>query len=396
MVLTVRRWWILLGLLVLGLGAWLLPPEQATARGRYRQPTMTPEELRYGHAASVLRAATAAWATGRLQQAVTRMGGDSVAIGLLGEAPVGLMPVMSEVVPQLWGQLRAGPTPLRLYVMVVPGPGDAVPGAPLDNLLSSFVVPPDRLDGRTCGVVLRMPWDLFRRRTGPQPRRWLVSQARATLGACGFWKTFGPPGSGVRAWLVRTDYRLAGDAPWASGLRTNPERMSLDEISALADARAPGLRPFLQLARRLAGEPDPAYLLSPVGARCLRGDAAACAEAVQGFRPRRFGTDFTVRAWGVEYDVLGPEANRFLADLARARGPDAFRAFWQSAAPPDSAFRAAFGVEAGAWTAGWMRERYGDYGGGLALHPVAVLGALLLSGAMVLALAREVHGRGMP
>ncbi len=275
MVLTVRRWWILLGLLVLGLGAWLLPPEQATARSRYRQPTMTPEELRYGHAASVLRAATAAWVTGRLQQAVTRMGGDSIAIGVLGEAPAGLMPMMSEVVPQLWGQLRAGPTPLRLYVMVVPGPGDAVPGAPLDNLLSSFVVPPDRLDGRTCGVVLRMPWDLFRRRTGPQPRRWLVSQARATLGACGFWKAYGPPGSGMRAWLVRTDYRLAGDAPWASGLRTNPERMSLDEISALADAQAPGLRPFLLLARRLAGEPDPAYLLSPVGARCLRGDAAA-------------------------------------------------------------------------------------------------------------------------
>ena len=293
------------------------------------------------------------------------------------------------------GQLPAGPTPLRLYVLVVPGPGEAVPGAPLNNLLSSFVVPPDRLDGGTCGVVLRMPWDLFGRRNGPESRRWLASQARAALGACGFWKAYGPPGAGMRTWLVRTDYRLAGAAPWARGMRSSPERMSLDELGALADARAPGLRPFLQVARRLAGEPDPAYLLSPIGTRCLRGDPAACTQAIEAFRPRRFGTDFTVSTWGVESDLLGPEANRFLVDLERAQGPEAFRAFWQSAAPPDSAFRAAFGVEAGTWTAGWMRERYGEFGGGLALHPAAVLGALLLSAGMVLALAREVHGRGM-
>ena len=395
MVVTVQRWWLLLGLVVLGLGAWLLPPEQAEARGRYRRPVETPEERRYGHAAAVLRAETAAWATGRLHQAVARMQGDSIGIGLLGEATPGLMPMVSEVVPQLWSQLPAGPTPLRLFVMVVPGAGDAVPGAPLDNLLASFVVPPDRLDGRTCGVVLRMPWDLIRRRTGPEPRRWLVVQARATLGACGFWKVYGPPGPGIRAWLARSDYRLAADAPWPNRMQGNPERLGLDELSAMMETQASGLGPLVRLVRRLAGEPDPAYLLSPVGTRCLRGDATACGEAVQAFRPRRFGTDFTIRAWGVEYDPLGPEATGFLAGLARERGHEAFQAFWQSAAPPDSAFRAAFVADMGEWTAGWMRARYGAFDGGLTLHPVAVLSAVLLSAGMVVALAREAHGRGV-
>jgi len=48
-----------------------------------------------------------------------------------------------------------------------------------------------------------------------------------------------------------------------------------------------------------------------------------------------------------------------LSDLEREFGSDAFRTFWKSEGDVATAFRSAFGVEAGEWLLGWVERRQG-------------------------------------
>ncbi|MBK6781644.1 MAG: hypothetical protein IPG75_19220 [Gemmatimonadetes bacterium] len=84
-----------------------------------------------------------------------------------------------------------------------------------------------------------------------------------------------------------------------------------------------------------------------------------------------------------------------LRDLVREFGPEQFRAFWTSSAPPAEAFAAAFGVEFEAWAARWVPATMGRTVVGPSLRVGGVLAwlsvvGLALGGALLMARRRRL------
>jgi hypothetical protein len=79
---------------------------------------------------------------------------------------------------------------------------------------------------------------------------------------------------------------------------------------------------------------------------------------------REFPPDMALDAWSsmsVDSVTLGtvrPVSRRFLSGVIRTFGPERFEQFWRSSAPVEIAFRQAFGVSLGSWTASWAQDEW--------------------------------------
>lgn len=121
--------------------------------------------------------------------------------------------------------------------------------------------------------------------------------------------------------------------------------------------------------------------------RCLASDAEACLDRYtvkENLRDRREQvwavvdatplTGFDDRGWRSPLDY---ESRYLFADLERAFGVDAFRAFWTSDEEVPQAFQDAFGADMGPWLLSWTQERFGVSTPGPHLTRKAAGGGLL-------------------
>lgn len=189
----------------------------------------------------------------------------------------------------------------------------------------------------------------LRRMTGPIGERTLMGPdwfpARNPLAICRFFAAYGPPGPGVRAWLLGGGWQFGS----AKG---NGRRGAF----VLDDGRTDVYPSLVN---------DGRYAL----AGCIGGAAAACRawwlNADESVKPRAEWT----RDWRAFAALEAPGAfvegwwgdpfGGLLDDLAGEMGDERFRAFWTAAAPADSAFASAFGMDVGTWTRDWLERRFG-------------------------------------
>jgi hypothetical protein len=172
------------------------------------------------------------------------------------------------------------------------------------------------------------------------------------LGACRWAAEFGAPGPAVRAWLKAGGIALSFEpsidrwvpAWWWRGGLSPARRRGLFGLSGLWG--------------------------SPTTDACLAGRGERCAEMFS--RPlARFDLNDFGENPVQEGAFLGASApwqyrdalwvwRWFLADLYAEFGPDRTRAFWTSPSPDLlTAFRDAFGMEAGVWVSKWVRSNAG-------------------------------------
>lgn len=192
----------------------------------------------------------------------------------------------------------------------------------------------------------------------PRPREGVV-------GACRMYLEHGLPGAEIEAWLERGGIHFGieiGQAPPTEWWR-------------LGRARGNWVNRPLEADRCLAGRAEacatifehPA-MLDPILTRDLGLIEATPAVSV--------GTPSVFRAVPFEGEYL-------LGDLEREFGPEAFRAFWTSDAPPAAAFQGAFGTDAGTWTRDWIERTSGIAPGGPGLPRSASSGSVLTIGLLL-------------
>ncbi len=388
---AVSRWGAALMLGVALLAVRFLPPSQVNEPGwvRYTAATQrpTPEVI---SAADLVRKRMAEWIREQARAAIRRDTASPVGVTVLGRHDPGLAAVVRQLSEQAWRLVPAGTTPVRLWT-VLPAEGEAIPGAPFSVLYAGFVVPPSALDGRTCVVVLPP----LTERDGPQDlarlRRHLRWNLQAHIGMCSLWKTFGAPGQGMQRWLETMGYRVAQASDWARGRRSFEAQWAADVEQEMTGAMG---RRFLRVLRPVFGEPHPAYLLGPDGARCLAGDLPACRGPLTLRRQSYGGVEGGIPRITIWGDPLGADAPRWVSDLILDRGQESFQALWGSPDPMLVAFEAAYGETAEAWTSRWLARRYGEFPRGAQLSPLALVGSLLSCALVIGLLLWELDRRG--
>lgn len=185
------------------------------------------------------------------------------------------------------------------------------------------------------------------------------------LGPCAFFARFGLPGSSIAEWLEKVGYLPAANAVWTA-------------------EGPPGPRPVAEnLDRRIW----------PHLFACAAGDADACRIGLSRRAPWTALRDFghpdprdrnIVRRWSYERSSLGPEFDLYLSDLLIEMGEARFGRFWTSAAPLESAFRDAFGLEMTEYTMRWARRQVGRPRSGPLPRTASTLSFLVLAGALLL------------
>lgn len=352
MALTFRRWCLLLCLLLAAGAVALLPPTGfdpfgltgAWARWWYdfdRTPARDPlqqEQLVLGRTLNrarqdlthlVLRDSLDHWLPAR---------GPTVSLVLRGPVPAPVAASMGRLTDRLASALaRLGPIPGTLALVVM---ADTAGSAGVTEG-SHLLLPPPGAPGR-CALVV--PARTLRRVEG-------VRQTEESLAPCVFYAAFGPPGPEVEQWLFHRGFDLASAADWweapapRAGNALDVRWWSPAVVAMMFD------HPWQPLGSlRLMG--------------CRAGQAAACAPALLGraetrvapVRHDRAQVHSALEWWGPEMDR---GVHGLARDLVREFGPDRFRSFWTSAAPPEQAFETAFGVRFATWSARWVPATLG-------------------------------------
>ena len=239
---------------------------------------------------------------------------------------------------------------------------------------------PAATDGRACVIEIPIGWRVRWLPVSDDVESmaseiddWLMS----AIGPCGFYFAFGRPGPLVEEWLLSRSF----DVGWTNW--TTPDPAPLPQDEAL-------LRHLMPL--RWGGD-DLYASLDAVA--CNAGDLARCRTALFGprlqqLRSERHMPSGIVTRWWFPRSLY--DAERYLADLTRAIGPERFATFWRSPLPVPEAFAHAAGgadpeptIEA--WTARWQRERMGQLRVGPAVRFPSVLLGLLAAGICVGAVA---------
>lgn len=188
--------------------------------------------------------------------------------------------------------------------------------------------------------------------------RWDEVRRYNMLGICRWVAELGLPGEGILRWL-----QLGAASMAVEGSSLSPDAREAEAGGRLFYYEMPWRRgPF-----GVGGDP------SDFGA-CRAGRVTACERLFSD--PARATTPWGFvlpRSWGVldtEMALTSPgqawipwrtfgfrrsEWQWLLADLYREFGPERMEAFWSSDADPVTAFRDAFGLEAGAWVTRWAR-----------------------------------------
>ncbi|MBP6669323.1 MAG: hypothetical protein KA180_07735 [Gemmatimonadales bacterium] len=388
MALTFRRWCLLLLLLLAAGAVVLLPPnglvpfeltgaltrwwysyDRAPSRDALRQ-----EQLVLGRELSrarreldhlILRDSLPRWVPATAP---------AVSLVLRGEVPAPIAARMHRLTDSLARALAPlGPLPGSLALVVV---ADTAGTAPLLEG-THLLLPPAGEAGR-CALVV--PSRALRRAEG-------VRQAEESLAPCVFYAAFGPAGPQVERWLFHRGFDLARAADWWEP--------AVARDSARLDVRwwSPALVAYMF---------DRAW--QPLGSialmACRAGRSASCAPALLGRSDVRIAPVQYDRAqvlsalawWGYESE-LGVQG--LARDLVREFGPQRFRAFWTSPAPPAQAFEGAFGVRFDAWAPRWVPAALGRTVVGPSLRVGGVLAwlsvvGLALGGAVLMARRRQL------
>lgn len=180
----------------------------------------------------------------------------------------------------------------------------------------------------------------LRSRIGSWEHRVLASpdqwRSRNAFGICRFFAAYGAPGPGVRAWLSNGGWLFGATAGRSRGNAFDPSRFPRRDV-------------FWSLMS------EGLYALSG----CVNGTASDCRDwlAAPDPDPRQY-----LRLGHLEAFVAGWWTESFggwLSDLEAEMGRERVSRFWTSPLPFDSAFVAAFAIDAGRWTRDWLATRYG-------------------------------------
>lgn len=386
--MTFRRWCMTLLLALLLPAALLLPPEQVEAPIWARLQEPEPLDRAVGEAGARLRLALANWVRGRARETVRRQSTAPVAITLLGTLPRSVATLADSAAQQLWRLVPVGDSSIRLHVLLTAGEvTDGGVTVPLSRLFGNFVMAPDETDGRTCVLAVSVPWSWLAERPVEAQRRFITSRLREAIGPCALWRAFGEPSPSVSRWLQRQGWRPAMVATWAiGGLRPWSFRPREPYFGD------PGARITADFARRIIGEPHPAYSMELRGASCLAGRRGACEAALlEGRSPPGESDGFLARL--AVRNPLGPHASAVVNDLIQEQGRQRFAAFWHSPAAVPEAFQAAFGASAGDWAHGWMVRQYGVLEAGVPLRPGMIIVLVLVCTGLAVATAWDAARR---
>lgn len=287
--------------------------------------------------------------TDTLSSLLSSGAGQEVVVGVLG-GDVG-EEAWSRFQEGVAGEVRAIPgrrNDVALGVFVVPGSmGDHPDAADLPDAYSSwpeYYLRADSADGiASCWVVkntrgapsnrslVQNEWEPF-----VEPTR------RHTLGPCWWVAVLGPPSAATARWLAAGAYTFAMEPAG---------RDELSEVDAFQRRRSLFGLSFLWFTSGRLG-------LIVDG--CLAARAESCAELFAGpgggREPSTALTDIGYLGGARTYASSFERSRRLLADLEEEFGRERLRAFWTADADPPTAFREAFGMEAGAWMAAWVRR----------------------------------------
>ena len=242
-----------------------------------------------------------------------------------------------------------------------------------------------RTDGRSCLVIIP-----FYRSSEPESPTTLGRRAtealRSLLGPCALYAEFGPPGASVERWLLRTGFALGWDVGWGLG-GYRPRQPWWRELGGPDEVGLSGAA--IDLLRRLAGEPHPAYRLPVGAARCLT-DARRCRGLLEDSAlatPPRPGGQLGVllrspNPWEFDARTLGRSGGQFLGDVIAVTGRERFRKFWKSAGPVEPSLTEALGIPVEEWTRDWLRVEFGSLEAGAPVTWDRLLWVLFLAAAL--------------
>ncbi len=394
--LSNRQWGLSAALGMVLLAAAYLPPAEVRSRFRLEWEAGAPADRRYlvsrGHLTAALEetalaAEIAGLRTGRIPFTAADQG---VSTELLGSSSPRVADDLHARVVALWNRFPQVDSSLRLRIVgwqtgaqASPDPDGADPHP--DRFR---VVLPEETDGRTCLLLLPSVWV-------EDTSRMQAVEVRG-LGPCALHAAFGPPGVAVGRWFRQTDYDLAGETSWATGDSAPSYRWWSGQRSS-----SPAMQQLYQLVAPLFGAVNPAYEGGVGSAACAAGAAEACRRVLLDsmFRhdptvPRASpGVVLTQRTYFGGDGRIGPVSGRWASDLIREQGRERFATFWRSAAPPDSAFRSAYGRSMEDWTTAWMRDQYGEVTSGAGLTLWSALSALCAAGLTLVFAALVSHFR---
>jgi hypothetical protein len=287
--------------------------------------------------------------------------------------PLAARRFVGAAVDSAWRLLGLGETKITVGVVLdlrtSAGPADRTPN---ERGTGAAYLLPDSTDRTMCVVLLPtgVYWSRVLRGERPRPESlrlegWLA----AGLGPCAFYAAYGSPGEPVRRWLAERDFDLALAPVWRDRPRESP------------------YAGFFMSPTTGRWYWDWVYHQSFPAVACLGGRVAGCRQAVLAgsggdWRDSVARVLMPNRVWWRQQRLIGSE--RYLADVARAVGPERFVRFWNSPLPVDSALAAALHEPVGEWTARWQRSL------GPPLPPLgaaapldsALLGLVLAAGAL--------------
>src|SRR3989441_815867 len=386
------RWWLAAALLACGAVAMAYLPPRGGAReaGVRDEPfRQTPARLRAQALAAQWRAANLALRLPeyrrRLQpELLRRRERDAPGPTLLVEAPDSLAAfaheVLSPALDTVARHLRLGVT--KVSVGLVVDLRRTVSANPAETPTQDFAGPaylfPDASDRPPC-VALPPAWlwtgtllAVKPPARNPRVEDWL----RSGLGPCAFYAAYGAPGKGVRRWLTKRGYDLAGSPAWDGA---PPERR---ESFVMYQDGTRWRWSWWSVYR------FPVTAIACLGGRTMSCEAAVLwgAEETTDDSPPQF-LESDTRGWWRSQRVL--YSDRYLAEVAREVGHDRFLRFWSSTEPVDTALAAALKMPVGEWTVRWQRRFVPRLPLGAAPPTSSAALGILLAGLAVVAVALD-------
>ena len=279
-----------------------------------------------------------------------------------------------------WSQLGLGVSKISVGV-VVRVIFDRPPGgkSPARMPASVAFLLPDSTDRSTCLAYVPI---IYEGRPGPLKQNHpmatseLVELLRNGLGTCAYFAAFGAPGQEVARWMTSRHYDLAL-YPW----KQNAKAESKTPVFGL-DPGKPGFWSF-------------AYLYQPDAIACMAGRPDACSRTALATRTgEAVPVVSTEQNWWKPPSLAG--ADRYLADLVAAIGPERFGRFWNSELPVDTALASAMRMPVGEWTRRWQATlvppiRLGPTAPFSAMLLATLLGAAAVALVMLTATRRQVR-----